>query len=72
MSEESTKDSVLKLSSVAPSARTMTFPGWPLFSVSLYMPLTKASITVISETTSVNARAVMTVVFQRTIRLRTL
>ncbi len=36
------------------------------------MPLTKASIIVISDTTSVKASPVITVVFQRTIRFRTL
>jgi hypothetical protein len=59
-------------SSGEPSDRTSTLPGWPLLSVRWFMPLTKASMTVSSAVTSVNARAVMTVVFQRTLRLRRL
>ena len=50
----------------------MTFSGWPDASVSRYMPLTKASMTVSKEITRVKARAVMAVVFQRTVRLRKL
>src|SRR5262249_23522554 len=42
------------------------------FSVSRYMPLTNASITVSRATTSVNASAVINVTRQRTIRLRML
>ena len=50
----------------------MTFSAWPEACVSRYMPLTKASITVNKATTMVKARAVMAVVFHRTVRLRKL
>src|SRR4051794_1415668 len=50
----------------------MTLPGRPLASVRRYMPLTKPSMTVRRDTTSVNASAVDRVVFQRTARLRRL
>ncbi len=62
---------LLNDSSVAPSERTITLPGWPLALVRRYMPLTKAIITVSSEMTSTKARAVISVVRQRTVRLRT-
>ena len=62
---------LLNDSSVAPSANTITFPGWPLAWVSRYMPFTKAIITVKSEITSTKASAVISVVRQRTVRLRT-
>ena len=62
---------LLNDSSVAPSERIITLPGWPLALVRRYMPLTKAIITVSSEITSTKARAVISVVRQRTVRLRT-
>jgi hypothetical protein len=72
MSPMSEKPRLLNASSVAPSESTITFPGWPLPCVSLYMPLTNASITVLSPITSVNASAVMIVVRHRTCRFRRL
>ena len=61
---------LLKASSIAPSARISTLPGWPEPSVIRRMPLVKASITTIRPTTSVKARPVMSVVRQRSVRLR--
>ena len=63
---------LLMTSSVAPSASTSTLPGWPVCFVSFFMPLTKAIITVSRAMTAVKASAVMTVVFQRMVRLRRL
>ena len=71
MSAMSGATKLLNDSSVAPSARIITFPGCPLDCVSRYMPLTNAIITVRSEITITKARAVISVVRQRTVRLRT-
>ena len=57
---------------MAPSESSSTLSAWPEASVSRYMPLTKASMTVNSAMTNVKAIAVMTVVFHRTVRLRKL
>ncbi len=50
----------------------MMFPGLPLPSINVAIPSTKASITVNNPITAVKASAVMIVVFQRTVRFRTL
>jgi hypothetical protein len=68
----SPKLSWLNASSLEPSASTITFSGRPLPSVRRAMPLTKASITVKSAMTAVKARAVISVIRQRTSRLRRL
>ncbi len=72
ISDRSPTVRLLMISSVAPSESTNTLPGRPVPLVSRCMPLTKAIITVNKAMTAVNASAVKIVVFQRTVRLRTL
>ena len=54
------------------SMNFFAFPGWPLPCVSLYMPLTNASMIVLRPITSVKASPVMIVVRHRTCRFRRL